>query len=90
VAHHASAIKHIRQSLKRRAQNRRNLSGLRTQLRRLREAIAQGDADTARKILPETVAEIDRAAKKGVIHDNAAARHKGRLSRKVNALGPAS
>jgi ribosomal protein S20 len=32
------------------------------------------------------VGEIDRAAKKGVIHDNAAARYKSRLSRKVNAL----
>ena len=30
--------------------------------------------------------EIDRAAKKGVVHDNAAARYKSRLSRKVNAL----
>lgn len=90
MAHHASAIKHMRQTLKRRAQNRRNLSGLKTHLRRLREAIAQGDGETARKILPGTVAEIDRAAKKGVIHDNAAARHKSRLSHKVNALGSAS
>ncbi len=30
--------------------------------------------------------EIDKAAKKGVIHDNAAARYKSRLTRRVNAL----
>ena len=87
MAHHASAVKQMRQSLKHRARNRSNLSQLKTQVKRLRVAIAAGDAETARKLLPETVGEIDRAAKKGVIHDNAAGRYKRRLSRKVSALG---
>jgi small subunit ribosomal protein S20 len=39
-----------------------------------------------RTLLPQTVSEIDRAAKKGVVHDNAAARYKSRLTRRVNAL----
>jgi ribosomal protein S20 len=34
----------------------------------------------------ETVSEIDRAARKGVVHDNAAARYKSRLQRRINAL----
>jgi small subunit ribosomal protein S20 len=76
----------MRQSLKRRARNRRNLSQVKSQVKRLRTAIAGGDAEAARKLLPETVAEIDRAVKKGVVHDNAAARYKSRLSRKVSAL----
>ena len=86
MAHHASARKHQRQSLKRRARNRSNLSRLKTQVKRLRAALAQSDAETAGKLLPTTMASIDRASKLGVIHDNAAARSKSRLTRKVNAL----
>jgi small subunit ribosomal protein S20 len=86
VAHHASAQKQMRQSQKRRARNRQNLSQLKTQVKKLRSAISNGDADAAKKLLPETVGQIDKAAKKGVVHDNAAARYKGRLTRRVNAL----
>jgi len=76
----------MRQSQKRRARNRQNLSLLKTQVKKLRSAISKGDAESARKLLPETVGQIDKAAKKGVVHDNAAARYKGRLARRVNAL----
>ena len=86
MAQHASAQKQMRQSRKRRARNRQNLSQVKTQVKKLRAAVAKGDAQAGRTLLPETVAEIDRAAKKGVIHDNAAARYKSRLSRKVSAL----
>ena len=86
MAQHASALKQMRQSLKHRARNRKNLSQVKTQVKKLRAVIAKGDAEEARKSLGQTLGEIDRAAKKGVIHDNAAARYKSRLSRKVNAL----
>jgi len=76
----------MRQSLKRRARNRRNVSQVKSQVKRLRAAIDRGDAEAARKLLPGTVGEIDRAAKKGVVHDNAAARYKSRLARKVSVL----
>jgi small subunit ribosomal protein S20 len=89
VAHHASALKQERQSLKHRARNRKNLSLLKTQVKKLRAAIAQGDAEAARKLLPETVGQIDKAAKKGVVHDNAAARFKSRLAKRINALAAA-
>ncbi len=79
----------MRQSVKSRARNRKNVSQVKTQVKKLRAAVAAGDADTARKLLSETVGEIDKAAKKGVVHDNAAARYKSRLSRKVNALAGA-
>jgi small subunit ribosomal protein S20 len=82
-------MKRDRQSTARRGRNRKNLSQLRTQVKKLRTAIDAGDAETASKLLPETVADIDKAAKKGVVHDNAANRHKSRLSRKVNALAGA-
>jgi small subunit ribosomal protein S20 len=86
AARHASALKQMRQSRKRRARNRKNLSQVKTHVRKLRAAIASGDAGTANKLLSETVGEIDRAVKKGVVHDNAASRYKSRLSRKVTAL----
>jgi small subunit ribosomal protein S20 len=89
VAHHASAEKQMRQDIKRRARNRKNLSQLKTQVKKLRAAIATGDAEAAKKLLPETVGQIDKASKKGVVHDNAAARTKSRLARKVNALSAA-
>lgn len=89
MAQHASALKQMRQSLKNRARNRKNVSQIKTQVKKLRAAIAAGDAAAAQKLLPQTVGEIDRAVKKGVIHDNAAARYKSRLSRKINALAGA-
>jgi small subunit ribosomal protein S20 len=83
---HASALKQQRQSLKRRARNRKNLSQLKTQVKKLRGAVAAGDGAAAQAALSETVSVIDRAAKKGVIHDNAAARFKSRLTRRVKSV----
>jgi small subunit ribosomal protein S20 len=89
VAQHASALKQMRQSQKRRARNRQNLSQLKTQVKKLRAAISEGNAKSAESLLPATVGQIDKAAKKGVIHDNAAARYKSRLTRKVRSLAQA-
>lgn len=86
MAHHASALKQMRQSLKHKARNRQNIAKLKTQVKKLRAALSKGDAAAAREILPATISEIDRAAKKGVVHDNAASRYKSRLSRRVSAL----
>lgn len=86
MAHHASALKQQRQGLRRNERNRKNLSQLKTQVKKLRAVIATGDAEEAKKVLGETVSEIDKAAKKGVVHDNAAARYKSRLTRHINAL----
>ena len=85
MAHHASALKQERQSLKHRDRNRRNVSRLKTTIKSLRSAIAKGDAAAVKGALAETICQIDKAAKKGIIHDNAAARYKSRLSRRVNA-----
>jgi small subunit ribosomal protein S20 len=86
VAQHASAEKATRQGEKRRARNRRNTSQLKTHVKRLRSAIQKGDAEAAKLLLPATVGQIDKAAKQGVIHDNAAGRYKSRLAQRVNAL----
>jgi small subunit ribosomal protein S20 len=89
VAQHASALKQMRQSRKRRALNRKNLTQVKSQVKKLRAVMASGDAAAAAKLLPETLAQIDKAAKKGAVHDNAAARYKSRLTRQINALGAA-
>ena len=86
MAHHASALKAQRQTIKRKARNRANISKLKSAVKKLRAAIAKGDAEAVKTLLPLTVSEIDRASKKGVVHDNAASRYKSRLTRKVNAL----
>jgi len=89
LARHKSAEKRNRQSVKRRATNRANLSQVKTQVKKLRAAIGAGDAEAASKLLPETMGQIDKASRKGVLHDNAAARYKSRLTRKVTALSAA-
>ena len=86
MANMASAEKRIRQSLKQRARNKSYRSRLRTEIKRLRQAVAAGDGETARTLLTTTLSVIDRTAKHGVIHRNAAARTKSRLSRAVAAL----
>ena len=86
MARHASALKAMRQSVRRRDRNRRNLSKVKTQIKKLRAALAKGDGEAARKMIDDVVSEIDSAARKGVIHDNAAARYKSRLRRQLNGL----
>jgi small subunit ribosomal protein S20 len=86
VAKHASALKQQRSGVKRRARNRKNVSQLKTQVKKLRGLIQSGDGDGAKAALNETVSAIDKAARKGVIHDNAAARFKSRLTKHVNGV----
>jgi small subunit ribosomal protein S20 len=86
VAKHASALKQQRQGVKRKARNRKNVSQLKTQVKKLRGLIASGDDAGAKAALNETVSAIDKAARKGVIHDNAASRFKSRLTKRVNGV----
>jgi small subunit ribosomal protein S20 len=82
-------LKQQRQNVKHKARNRKNVSQVKTQIKKLRAALAKGDVEAAKALLPVTVGEIDRAAKKGIVHDNAASRYKSRLSRQVNAVSAA-
>ena len=82
-----SAVKNIRKSRRRNAVNRARRSQLRTGLRRLRRLASGKDADAARQALPGVVSVIDRAVQKGVLHRNAAARHKSRLMKRLAAAG---
>ncbi len=84
MANHASAIKAHRQSLVNRERNRQYRSRLRTALKQVRVAIDAGKAAEVKKSLSETVSLIDKAAKKGVIHKNAAGRYKARLAARLS------
>jgi len=89
MPNHKSAEKRDRQNARRNAANTANRTKLRTQLKKLRAAIASGDAQAARTLLPGTISIIDKSIQKGVIHRNAAARHKARLTAHVNSLAAA-
>ncbi len=84
MAHSLSAVKRIRQNEKRRLRNRHDRSQLRTQVKKVRQALEEDDSTTAQSLLPQTASLIDRMVKKGVIHQNAGSRYLSRLARKVS------
>jgi small subunit ribosomal protein S20 len=86
MANHKSAEKRVRQTERRNEVNRRNRSHLRTQIKKLRAAITEGNREEAQTLLTETVSVIDKSIQKGVLHRNAAARYKSRLTASVNQM----
>jgi small subunit ribosomal protein S20 len=86
MANHKSAEKRARQTERRNEANRRNRSHLRTEIKKLRSAIEAGNREEAKTLLIQTVSVIDKSIQKGVIHHNAAARYKSRLTSVVNAM----
>jgi small subunit ribosomal protein S20 len=86
MPNHKSAEKRVRQNERRRLVNRSNRTRLRSSIKDLRGAL-DGDAKQAVTLLPKTISEIDKAVQKGVLHRNAAARHKSRLTVRVNQAG---
>ena len=86
MPNHKSAEKRMRQNEKRRQINRSNRGRLRTSIKKLRTAMTGGDASELNTVLPETISTIDKAVQKGVLHRNAAARYKSRLTARVNQL----
>jgi small subunit ribosomal protein S20 len=87
MPNHKSAEKRVRQNEKRRVINRDNRGRLRTSIRKLRAALTTGDSKTVQELLPATISTIDKAVQKGVLHRNAAARYKARLTTRVNQAG---
>jgi small subunit ribosomal protein S20 len=87
MANIKSAIKQNRQAEKRRVRNAAVRSTVRTAVKSTRTAIEGGQAEQARESVLRTIQVLDKAATKGVIHKNTAARKKSRLMRQLNALG---
>jgi len=84
MPNHKSAEKRMRQNENRRAINRGHRTKLKTYIKKLRTAIDAGKPDEIKLSLPETISVIDKAVQKGVLHANAAARHKSRLTARAN------
>jgi len=84
MPNHKSAEKRVRQTEKRNAVNTRNRSRLRTQIKKLRAALASGDKNQTTELLNPTISVIDKAVNKGILHKNTAARYKSRLTMHVN------
>ena len=76
--------KRARRQEERRLRNRSVRSSLKTFSRKASDAIADGDQATAQEAVDLACARFDRAARKGVIHTNNAARHKSQLTRRYN------
>jgi small subunit ribosomal protein S20 len=87
MAHHKSAKKRMRQTVRRTASNRARTSRVRSFIKKVETAIAGGSKQQAAAALREAQPEIQRGATKGVIHKNTAARKLSRLSARIKKLG---
>ncbi len=80
MANTRSAAKQARGAVRRRARNRTQITSVRTSEKKIRALAKAGKTEEAVKLLPQFHSEIDRAAKKGVVHRNTASRHKARVA----------
>lgn len=86
MANHKSALKRQRQNEKRRLYNKMYRSRARTFVKKARATIGSGDIEAAREATRLAVQDLDKAARRGVIHPNNAARRKSRLMKQLAAL----
>ena len=90
MANIKSQIKRNRQNEKRRARNRVYVGGARTYVKKARQAIDAAKAgskdEDAREATLKAISALDKAAEKGILHKNNAARRKSRLMKRLNAL----
>jgi len=84
LAHTRSALKHLRQNDRRHARNRFFKVTARTEVKKTKQLIEAGQLDEAREAVIEAIKALDKAAQKGVIHRNNAARRKSRLMKQLN------
>jgi small subunit ribosomal protein S20 len=74
----------MRQNERRKGINRSNRTRLRTEIKKLRAALTGDDKSALQTALSQTISTIDKSVQKGVLHKNAAARYKSRLTARVN------
>jgi small subunit ribosomal protein S20 len=76
----------VRQNEKDRARNRARKSAVKTETRKLLDAMSAGNADVARKAFTAVTKKLDQVAAKGTLHKNTVARRKSRLAKRLNAM----
>ena len=84
MANIQSAIKRIRRSERRRRINQVHRSRARTYVKRTRTLIAAGQIEEAEAVALQAMRSLDKAAQRGIIHQNKAARSKSRLMKQLN------
>lgn len=89
MANTSSAKKAARQALRRTTVNKTRRTRMRSELRRVEEAIASGDQTAAAQALRAAQPVIMRTAQKGVIHTNTASRKVSRLAKRVKEMATA-
>ena len=85
-----SAEKAARASERKRLRNKSVRSATKTKVTRAEKLISSNEPEPAREAVATAISALDRAAKKGVIHPNTAARRKSRLMKKFNQAKPSS
>ena len=86
MANIKSQIKRNRQNEKARLRNKSVKSSLKTVIRKLNEATAAGNTETAAALLRDASRQLDKAASKGVIHKNQAANRKSAIAKRLESL----
>ncbi len=86
MANHKSALKRIRSNERKRVRNRIVRTSVRTEVKKARQSLDGGDLESALKTTHEAIRALDKAAVKGVIHPNNAARRKSRLMKRLVEL----
>ena len=86
MANHQSAKKRIRRTARRTEINRARRGRIRTYVRKVEEAIASGDKDSAQAAMQEAMPELHRGVLRGIMHKNTAARKISRLTKRINTL----
>jgi small subunit ribosomal protein S20 len=87
MANIKSQIKRNRQNVKRAEKNKAVRTALKTSTKKVRTAVADGDAEAATAQALETARALDKAASKGIVHKRTAARRKSRLTKAANKVG---
>ncbi len=86
MANTKSAKKQIRNSYRKWLRNRYIKGQVRSALRMVNTAIEAGNVEEAKALMPRAASQLDKAARKHIIHANKAARIKSRLMRRINTL----
>ena len=86
MANIKSQIKRNRQNEKARLRNKSVKSSLKTVIRKLNEAHAAGNTETATVLLRDASRQLDKAVSKGVIHKNQAANRKSSIAKRLDSL----
>lgn len=89
MAHHKSALKRIRQTVKRTARNRYYKTRIKNITKAVIAAVESGDKEAAQNAMKIANRELHKYVSKGILKKNTAARKVSRLQTKVNALGAA-